>query len=121
MLSESCHRARENGDNFFVVPINWQAGYIPIEKHFKSTFLLRASIMDGENWFNYAFSAFSVGTSTIFLYFSFFLGSLGEHAIKSGDSPCKRGSSDCSVKGASDEHTSLEDEKVKQPESFCIF
>lgn len=49
------------------------------------------------------------------------LGSPGEHDIKSGDSPCKKGSSDCSVKGASDKHTSQEDEKVIQPESFCIF
>lgn len=46
-------------------------------------------------------------------------GSLGEHAIKSGDSPCKRGSSDCSVKGASDEHTSLEDEKKIPRNKAC--
>lgn len=49
------------------------------------------------------------------------LASPGEHDIKCGDSPCKRGSSDCGVKGASDKHTLLEDDKVKQPESFCIF
>ncbi|KAG5614650.1 hypothetical protein H5410_014474 [Solanum commersonii] len=72
--------------------------------------------MDGENWYNYAFT---VGTSTIFLYFSFFLGSPGEHAIKSGDSPCKKGSSDCSVKGASDEHTSQEDEKKIPRNKAC--
>lgn len=43
----------------------------------------------------------------------------GEHAIKSGDSPCKKGSSDCSVKGASDEHTSQEDEKKIPRNKAC--
>ncbi|XP_049345693.1 OVARIAN TUMOR DOMAIN-containing deubiquitinating enzyme 7 isoform X2 [Solanum verrucosum] len=45
--------------------------------------------------------------------------SQGEHAIKSGDSPCKKGSSDCSVKGASDEHTSQEDEKKIPRNKAC--
>ncbi|KAK4733534.1 hypothetical protein R3W88_007795 [Solanum pinnatisectum] len=46
-------------------------------------------------------------------------GSPGEHAIKSGDSPCKKGSSDCSVKGASDKHTSQENEKKIPRNKAC--
>lgn len=46
-------------------------------------------------------------------------GSPGEHDIKSGDSPCGKGSSDCSVKGASDKHTSQEDEKKIPRNKAC--
>ncbi|KAJ8530909.1 hypothetical protein K7X08_023790 [Anisodus acutangulus] len=46
-------------------------------------------------------------------------GSPGEHNIKSGDSPCEKGSSDCSVKGASDKHTSQEDEKKIPRNKAC--
>ncbi|MCD7467082.1 hypothetical protein HAX54_004281 [Datura stramonium] len=46
-------------------------------------------------------------------------GSPGEHDIKSGDSPCKKGSSDCSVKGASNKHTSQEDEKKIPRNKAC--
>ncbi|XP_055825620.1 OVARIAN TUMOR DOMAIN-containing deubiquitinating enzyme 7 isoform X1 [Solanum dulcamara] len=46
-------------------------------------------------------------------------GSPGEPDIKSGDSPCKKGSSDCSVKGASDKHTSQEDEKKIPRNKAC--
>ncbi|KAL3341448.1 hypothetical protein AABB24_025810 [Solanum stoloniferum] len=45
--------------------------------------------------------------------------SKGEHAIKSEDSPCKEGSSDCSVKGASDKHTSQENEKKIPRNKAC--
>lgn len=43
----------------------------------------------------------------------------GEHDIKCGDSPCKRGSSDCGVKGASDKHTLLEDDKKIPRNKAC--
>ncbi|PHT49854.1 hypothetical protein CQW23_09601 [Capsicum baccatum] len=46
-------------------------------------------------------------------------GSPEEHDIRSGDSPCKKGSSDCSVKGASDKHTSQEDEKKIPRNKAC--
>lgn len=45
--------------------------------------------------------------------------SQGEHDIKCGDSPCKRGSSDCGVKGASDKHTLLEDDKKIPRNKAC--
>lgn len=45
--------------------------------------------------------------------------SQGEHDIKSGESPCKKGSSDCSVKGASDKHSSQEDEKKIPRNKAC--
>ncbi|XP_060191099.1 OVARIAN TUMOR DOMAIN-containing deubiquitinating enzyme 7 isoform X2 [Lycium barbarum] len=43
----------------------------------------------------------------------------GEHDTKSGDSPCEKGSSDCSAKGASDKHTSQEDEKKIPRNKAC--
>ncbi|CAN4093741.1 unnamed protein product [Withania somnifera] len=46
-------------------------------------------------------------------------GSPGEHDIKSGDSPCEKGSSDCRVKGASDKHTAQEDEKKIPRNKVC--
>lgn len=84
-------------------------------------YLSIASIVDGENWYNYT-STFGTSTLSFHTFHSF--SGLQESMIidtKSGDSPCKKGSSDCSVKGASDKHTLQEDDKVKQPETFCIF
>ncbi|XP_059284329.1 OVARIAN TUMOR DOMAIN-containing deubiquitinating enzyme 7 isoform X2 [Lycium ferocissimum] len=45
--------------------------------------------------------------------------SQGEHDTKSGDSPCEKGSSDCLAKGASDKHTSQEDEKKIPRNKAC--